>query len=301
MSAPSPGTCVWIKRTPAMFRPTSMPNYQDMPSTRMTKRLTIRKRVAAACSQCKKSRMRCDDMRPCTRCQRFGKECVGSDDASRANESNGFPACGSVQAAPACSELGAFFSGFDVRSPRSLVLPMLNTFPPQMAEHALSTAIGTQPIGGSHDFTREYTRPQVNAPFANATVNEMNPLRLWETSPFPNHRPNIMDSVSACDARFLRHQQPPREETTPSLEQLIARQQEEILTVLGRLHPTSALDSLLLSAMLASPSSAPESRISAALRAVAALSAGRATTLPPLSIPWTFPTTTDLARTSIGI
>jgi hypothetical protein len=39
-----------------------------------TKRMTIRKRVASACILCKKSRMRCDDQRPCKRCLRFGKE-----------------------------------------------------------------------------------------------------------------------------------------------------------------------------------------------------------------------------------
>lgn len=39
-----------------------------------TKRMTIRKRVSSACAICKKSRVRCDDQRPCKRCLHFGRE-----------------------------------------------------------------------------------------------------------------------------------------------------------------------------------------------------------------------------------
>ena len=39
-----------------------------------TKRMTLRKRVSSACILCKRSRMRCDDLRPCKRCLRFGNE-----------------------------------------------------------------------------------------------------------------------------------------------------------------------------------------------------------------------------------
>ena len=59
------------------------------PVIRMTKRLTIRKRVSSACVQCKKSRMRCDDFRPCKRCQRIGKidRCIQSDGNSGEGDS----------------------------------------------------------------------------------------------------------------------------------------------------------------------------------------------------------------------
>ena len=163
------------------------------------------------------------------------------------------------------------------------MLPMLNTMPPQMVQRGQYT--GMPDIGGSQEFS------QMHQTTGSVAMNEMSSVRLCETLPFSHHRPTIIDSVSACDARFRQLQQPSREEPAPSLEELIARKQGEILAHLGRLHPSSALDSLLLSAMLASPSSNPESRISAALRAVAALSsppAGRTPSgpemLPPRSM-----------------
>ena len=109
------------------------------------------------------------------------------------------------------------------------------------------------------------------------------------------------------------HQPPPPApcSKTPSvsLEAQIAHQQAQIRALVARLPPNAALDSLLLSAMLASPSTAPSSRISAALDAVAATAAAACPfsaagavgsfpapsprgilpappALPPLPLPW---------------
>ena len=103
------------------------------------------------------------------------------------------------------------------------------------------------------------------------------------------------------------HQPPPPApcSKTPSvsLEAQIAHQQAQIRALVARLPPNAALDSLLLSAMLASPSTAPLSRISAALDAVAAVAFAASLacepkaradgslrsvgmpTLPPISLP----------------
>ena len=267
---------------------------EHQPAFRMTKRMTIRKRVAAACSQCKKGRMRCDDLRPCKRCQRSGKgnQCSsGSFQSNKISPSNAIQAWESVHSAAPDSEEGAFTAGNDVRSP-DLMLPQLNTYPLRAIERVQynqARAFESPADSSFRDFFQEMRNVQSNAPSGILDSSSF----LWQQQA---HIGNRLTSGSP-----FHQQQPSHTQWLPSLEQLIARQQEEILALVNRLHPSSALDSLLLSAMLASPSSAPESRISAALRAVAALSAGRATTLPPLSIPWTFPTTTDLARTSIGI
>ena len=78
------------------------------------------------------------------------------------------------------------------------------------------------------------------------------------------HQSTNLDTSTACANPFKQH---------TILEQQIARTHEGIRALLSNLKPSAALDTLLLSAMLASPSSAPSSRISAALDAVAAVSA----------------------------
>ena len=77
----------------------------QFPLTRMTKRLTLRKRVASACVQCKKSRIRCDDIRPCKRCQRSGKEktCSQTEKSQAEMETSQAPLRSSVVNHPAPS------------------------------------------------------------------------------------------------------------------------------------------------------------------------------------------------------
>ena len=253
----------------------------NAPTLRMTKRLTLRKRVASACSHCKKSRMRCDDLRPCKRCIRSAKEssCVDSNDASRNKDSdanNSIPVWSgnlsqpSFQSLPHIHSPQLMFPRFNSTS----MLPELSARGITLKDNALAQM--ARELSAGHAM-------EANVPENLAALMA---------------RGNSFQYQTSHSARF---------ESPRLLQQQIANKQEEIRALLSNLQPSAALDTLLLSAMLASPSSAPSSRISAALEAVAAVSsaaslpccaggappagflplhAAAGPALPPLPPPW---------------
>jgi hypothetical protein len=276
----------------------------------LTKRLTPRKRVAAACAHCKKSRMRCDDVRPCKRCIRSGKDssCTLSPDIEKQSDqdakmiSSTF-AIWSASGDSGLSEASPVSSGFNlfdsnlIRSPQTTFSqfniniyrehPCLGShdqvvwrrpFPPAFGQHQMmdrcvslvpALAPATETPTSFFQTSSDISRLHFNQP-----LRTEDPQARWQ-------------QTGACS-----------EAASASLDEQIAHQQERIRELVARLPPNAALESLLLSAMLASPSTAPSSRTPAALDAAApartppAAGAGgivpaRAPpALPPLPWPW---------------
>jgi hypothetical protein len=252
------------------------------PTVRLTKRLTPRKRVAAACAHCKKSRMRCDDVRPCKRCLRSGKDssCTPSPDMEKECNQN-------TEKAPIWSTPNE--QEFNIHSTASSAFNILAQQSVAFSEFSLETS-REYPRLGSYDqacWRRPY--PPVFSQFpAFSQFHAMHrhlslaPAYLQPTeehSSFPAFdNASTLPYKQPAELQQLHHLQQ-SSVTSVSLEQQIAHQQEQIRALVARLPPHAALDNLLLSAMLASPSTAPSSQISAALEAAAAAASSTTTNL----------------------
>ena len=235
---------------------------------RMTKRLTVRKRVASACSQCKKSRMRCDDLRPCKRCFRSGKQniCLPSPEFL-----NGIEQHTSSNTSSMYSMNSALFVGETLNLFNSNQVESALVSPPQLMFPSFNSFVQPQVHAENHNFFNSGPVHDRSVFGAFSSSAQLAQIRASQAT----LNPAAISFESMLSGRPQIPQQPQilpiHGDAAGSLGNLIAQKQDEIRALLGHMQPSSALDSLLLSAMLTSPSSAQSSRISAALEAVAAV------------------------------
>jgi hypothetical protein len=189
-----------------------------------TKRMTIRKRVASACLFCKKSRVRCDDQRPCKRCVHFGKE-IACAQESRSSKTEDQAWTGSpikdqgYRNILVSGQEGARLNDSDSVS---------NTVP--------ATFFEQQPILGNAptEFDRNFfDQPKL---FQEARANIQAPLFAQNISQASIRPPSLPPGVAdfAHSTSSFAHK-PPVPTQAEILQHLVARQRQEIMATLAHM------------------------------------------------------------------
>ena len=188
----------------------------------VTKRMTIRKRVSSACMTCKKGKMKCDDQRPCTRCVRFGKEqlCVETSESQILQNS---PNPANLHEHTNVITLSQQKASSDAltREQTSFQPGHNGSFPsPQLqllcADRMLPTGVDFEARFESSDTYRPLhsaSAPNITLPYTNEPVN------IFDFVPS-----GIINIQSATAQAVL-------------MEQLIARQRQEIIATIARMTP----------------------------------------------------------------
>jgi hypothetical protein len=224
-------------------------------------------------------------LRPCKRCLRSGKEtsCVSSSSDGKEHD----------------QDMKFTFPKFES-----------NIIPPHCAFPSFNMCGPGIQCNSSITRMMDFSLKANNFPVTPASSSEVKLLAAMEGyTGSPSCLPHGMAQPAfiSNEQRIQQQQIASRssELSSASLGVLIAHQQEQIRALVSRLPPNAALDNLLLSAMLASPSTAPSFRISAALDAVATAAAAasissRSTAgtgpysaapqaLPSFPLPWSLP------------